>query len=151
MNRRLEWSLKILKLWALNTLRKKQYRKFETNIPRKGTARPISTFMCLWAIYKFPRSICPFYCRKICGPILGMYRSQTHECGNWDSGRAIPTKGIHVWDFRWSVCKHACKDDIYLQLENMMMTYAPSAYIVVIAVDEKASLDQAERILAYLK
>jgi hypothetical protein len=38
-----------------------------------------------------------------------------------------------------------------MQLENMMMTYAPSAYIVVIAVDEKASLDQAERILAYLK
>ena len=33
----------------------------------------------------------------------------------------------------------------------MMMTYSPSAYIVVIAVDEKTSLDQAERILAYLK
>jgi hypothetical protein len=26
-------------------------------------------------------------------------RSQTHECGNWDWGRAIPRKGIHKWDF----------------------------------------------------
>jgi hypothetical protein len=26
-------------------------------------------------------------------------RSQAHECGNWDSGRAIPFLGIHKWDF----------------------------------------------------
>ncbi len=26
-------------------------------------------------------------------------RSQTHECGNWDWGRAIPRKGIHKCDF----------------------------------------------------
>jgi hypothetical protein len=50
---------------------KKQYRKFETNIPRKGIAQ-ISTFMCLWAICIFPRLICLFCCRKICGPILGI-------------------------------------------------------------------------------
>ncbi len=30
-------------------------------------------------------------------------RSQTHECGNWDWGRAIPRKGIHKWDFPCSV------------------------------------------------
>ncbi len=30
-------------------------------------------------------------------------RSQTHECGNWDWGRAVPRKGIHKWDFRCSV------------------------------------------------
>ena len=29
-------------------------------------------------------------------------RSQTHECGNWNWGRAIPRKGIHKWDFRCS-------------------------------------------------
>ncbi len=46
---------------------KNQYHKFETNIPRKGTARPtvpISTFMCLWAIYIFLWSICFFCCRR---------------------------------------------------------------------------------------
>jgi hypothetical protein len=30
-------------------------------------------------------------------------RSQTHECGNWDWGHAIPRKGIHKWYFRCSV------------------------------------------------
>ncbi len=29
-------------------------------------------------------------------------RSQTHECGNWGLGHAIPRKGIHKWDFRCS-------------------------------------------------
>jgi hypothetical protein len=29
-------------------------------------------------------------------------RLQTHECGNWDWGRAIPFLGIHKWDFRCS-------------------------------------------------
>jgi hypothetical protein len=28
----------------------------------------------------------------------------THECGNWDLGRAIPFLGIHKWDFRCSAC-----------------------------------------------
>ncbi len=36
---------------------------------------PISTFMCLSTIYIFPPSVCLFCCRKICGPILGMYKS----------------------------------------------------------------------------
>ncbi len=30
-------------------------------------------------------------------------RSQTHECGNWDWGHAIPRKGTHKWDFPGSV------------------------------------------------
>jgi hypothetical protein len=54
---------------------KNQYRKFGTHVPRKGFARP--TFMCLWAIYIFPWSICLFCCRKICGPILGIYKSSS--------------------------------------------------------------------------
>ncbi len=49
---------------------------------------PISTFRCQWAIYIFPQFICLLCCRKICGPILGIYKSlKTHECGNWDWGR----------------------------------------------------------------
>ena len=27
-------------------------------------------------------------------------RSQTHECGNWDRGHAIPFLRIHKWDLR---------------------------------------------------
>jgi hypothetical protein len=30
-------------------------------------------------------------------------RSQTHESGNWDRGRAILREGIHKWDFCCSV------------------------------------------------
>ncbi len=31
--------------------------------------------------------------------------SQTHECENWEWGRAIPRKGIHKWDFPCSVVR----------------------------------------------
>jgi hypothetical protein len=37
----------------------------------------------------------PILRMEICGPIMGIYKSQTLECGNWDGGRAIPRKGIH--------------------------------------------------------
>jgi hypothetical protein len=30
-------------------------------------------------------------------------RSQTHECGNWDGGRAIPFLGIFVSNFLYSI------------------------------------------------
>ncbi len=72
-------------------------------IRNKYSQVPFSTFMCLYSIY-IPTKICLVSCRKICGPILGIYKSpQTHECGNSDWGRAIPRKGIHKWDFRCSV------------------------------------------------
>jgi hypothetical protein len=54
---------------------KTQYLKFETNIHRKGIARPTSQFphSCVCErFYIFPRLICLFCCRKVCGPILGL-------------------------------------------------------------------------------
>ncbi len=63
---------------------------------------PVPIFMFLCAIYIFPRSVCLFFCRKIGGPIaeiLYINRLQTHECGNWDLGRAIPFLGIHKTKF----------------------------------------------------
>ncbi len=41
---------------------------------------PIPIFMFLWAICIFPRSVCLFCCRKISGPIVGIYRSLTDTC-----------------------------------------------------------------------
>ncbi len=35
---------------------------------------PIPTFMFLWAIYIFSGSVCLFWCRKIGGPIVGIYK-----------------------------------------------------------------------------
>jgi hypothetical protein len=90
---------------------KTQYRKFETHISRKGIAWPQSQFphSCV--------SFSDFYTVQYSQDgsaysAAGKYvdrsweyinRSQTHECGNWDRGRAIPYLGIHSWDFRCSV------------------------------------------------
>ncbi len=80
---------------------KTKYREFETNIPKEkelhGLSVPVSTFMCLWAIYIFPRLVCLLCCRKICGPILGICKSLTDT---WIRKfglrpRAIPLLGIH--------------------------------------------------------
>ncbi len=64
----------------------------------------ISTFMCLWANYIFPRWVCLFCWRKYVDRSWEyINRSQTHECGNWGWGRAIPRKGIHKRNCRCSV------------------------------------------------
>ncbi len=61
---------------------KTQYRKFETNISRKGIAWPESQFphSCVCGrfilVYSY-RSVCLICGRKICGPILGIYKSLT--------------------------------------------------------------------------
>ncbi len=66
---------------------------------------PPSSYTHLCEIYIFPGSGSAY-------SAAGQYvdqsweyinRSQTHECGNWYRGRAFPRKGIHKWDFRWSV------------------------------------------------
>jgi hypothetical protein len=36
-------------------------------------------------------------CNRIGRLIVGIYHSQTHECGNWECGRAIPFLGIFVF------------------------------------------------------
>ncbi len=56
---------------------------------------PVPTLIYLGKIYIFPRSVCLFCCREICGPILG----------NWYWKRAFPRKGIYKWDFPCSECK----------------------------------------------
>ncbi len=68
---------------------------------------PVPTLIYLWEIYIFPGSVFLFCCREICSPILRIYKLlPTHECGNWDWGRAIHRKGIYKWDFPCSVELH---------------------------------------------
>jgi hypothetical protein len=63
--------------------------------------------MRLWLIYLFPWLVCLFCWRKYVDQSWdSINRSQTHECGNWGWGRAIPRKGlIHKWEFRCSAVK----------------------------------------------
>ncbi len=63
---------------------------------------PVPTLVYLREIFIFLEPTCLFCSTEI----LYVDRSreyincsQTHECGNWDWGRAIPRKGIHKWDF----------------------------------------------------
>ncbi len=83
-----------------------QYRKFETNIPRKGIALPQSQLPHSRNCERFINSH-----NRSDYSVAGKYgdqsweyiiRSQTHACGNLDWGRAIPRKGIHKWDCRCS-------------------------------------------------
>ncbi len=81
--------------------------KFETNIPRKGIARPLSQFphscVCERFIYSQDRpaySAAGKYVDRSWGYIN---RSQTLECGNWGRGRAVPFRGIHNWNFHCTV------------------------------------------------
>ncbi len=63
-----------------------------------------STFRCLWAFYIFPGSVHIFPAAESAdGSWEYKNRSQTHECGNWDWGRAVPWKGMLKWDFHRSV------------------------------------------------
>jgi len=75
---------------------------------------PNSTFIYLWAIYIFPGSDCLFRCSQIGRQVLRIYeRSQTHDCRNWERGRAVSFLGIHKSDFRYSVRGQACSTACY--------------------------------------
>jgi hypothetical protein len=52
-------------------------------------------------------------------------RSQTHECGNWDWGRAIHRKGIHIWDYRCSAVGLVCP----VQLEKTPSRWRPVSIV----------------------
>jgi hypothetical protein len=75
---------------------------FIYSFPGNCTASaPVSTFICLWAIYIFPGSIHIFPPAEKADPSWEyIIRSQTHECGNWDWGTDIPFLGIFVSNFR---------------------------------------------------
>ncbi len=83
--------------------------KIRNKYPRKGIARPQSQFpdSCVRErfIYSHDRSAYSALGNMWIVDRSWEYinRPQTHECGNWDEGRAIPRKGIHKWDFRCSV------------------------------------------------
>ncbi len=70
-----------------------------------AASAPISTFMCLWAIYIVPGSVYSTYCLQQNREYIKEYinRSRTHECGNWDWDPNIPFLGIFVSKFRYFV------------------------------------------------
>ncbi len=87
------------------TLQRQNAENLKQIFPEKEyrASVPISTFMCLWANYIFPRLVCLFCWRKYLDWSWEyINRSKTHECGNWGWGRAIPRKGIYKRNGRCS-------------------------------------------------
>ncbi len=79
-----------------------------------GAPVPISTFMCLWANYIFPRWVCLFCWRKyVDWSWEYINRSKTHEGGNWGWGRAIPIKGVYKRTCRCSVQQKTDRKEIF--------------------------------------
>ncbi len=101
---------------------KTQYWKFETNIPRKGIARPQSQFphscVCERFLYSHNRSACSAEGKYVDRSWEYVNCSKTHECGNWDSVRTIPFLGIHKWDFR-------CRDSVVKFMDLSGIKYSP--------------------------
>ncbi len=90
---------------VINYTAKIQYRKFQTNIPRKGIVRLRSQFphsVCERFIYSHDRFAYSSEGKYVDRSWEYINRSQgNREIGNW--GRRIPRKGIQKWDFRCSV------------------------------------------------
>ncbi len=87
---------------------KTQYRKSDTNIPRKGIARPQSQFphSCFYMSDLYISKLgLPIGCRKYMDRLLGIYKSLT-DTWMWKLLGLRPRKSfsriIHKWDFRCS-------------------------------------------------
>ncbi len=79
-----------------HTLQRQNTEISKQIFPKKeniGVSVQISTFMRLWVIYIFPRSVCLFCWSKYVDRSWDYKnRSQTHEYGNWGWGRTINQK-----------------------------------------------------------
>ncbi len=65
---------------------------------------PIPTSIYLWDIYIdiHDRSVYFAAAKYVDRSWEYIYRSQTHECRNWEYGRAVPFPGIHRFNFWYS-------------------------------------------------
>ncbi len=84
---------------------------------------PISTFMCVWAIYRLQSSVHLFSCSRIGRTIRGISKSlKEHECRNWDCSRAVPFLWIFVSNLRYCLSLQ-CRLLIQFSIVRMFLNW----------------------------
>ncbi len=83
---------------------------------------PISTFVCLYAIYIFPRSAHLFSCSRIDRPIVGIYKSFTETCMLEGIGTEVRPRsfisGNICFEFSvWCLCSVAFTTKVIYKVE----------------------------------
>ncbi len=102
----------LLAFWrpAQNMIRQRKVHLSYSFFGNCVTSVPISTFMCLWAIYLVLGSVHIYCCSKIDGPILKIYKSLTDIWvlyRNWEAEhynsvleiRRLHTAQFHFWEY----------------------------------------------------
>ncbi len=90
---------------------------------------PIPTLTYLWEIYIFQdQSVYFAEAKYVDWSWEYIHQSQTHECGVWDWGRAIPRREIHKWDFR---CSMASRFSHCVTAFTSMVTYCRALSVLV--------------------
>ncbi len=66
---------------------------------------PISTIMCLWAIFIYFHDLSTYFPAAEYADRSWEYKNRTQkfECRNWDCGRAVPFLGIYGSNFGYSI------------------------------------------------
>ncbi len=115
-----------------------------------AASAPISTFMCLWAIYIFPGLVHIFPPAEKADPSWEyIIRSQTHDCGNWDWDLNIPFLGIYVSNFRhfvsavWLVnTKISTRQDLVCQSPSIISTFIPKHNTMLSTLETRDNLQR---------
>ncbi len=107
------------------------YKENPINLfPKRNCAAivPISSLMCLWAIFIFPGSAHIYSSTSTGRTIVGIQYincSQTHECENWDWGRTIRFLGRFVLNFRYCVSSVKNESSFWLFFGQMSFVVLP--------------------------
>ncbi len=81
---------------------------------RSPSSYILHSYICERFIYFLDRSVYFAAAKYVDQSWEDINRSQTHECANWDWGRAIPRIGIHKWDFCCSALYSICSNTFTL-------------------------------------
>ncbi len=102
---------------------------------------PVPTLIYLWEIYIFPGSVYNYSAAEKYVDQSWEYISQTHECWNWDWGRAISRKRIHFW-LQCGHCQALC---LLVQEKGLTGRYLLDMLLTLGENDDRCTVSRAHR------